>query len=218
MWKPCTSCTCTLCLSFIFHHELDQYLFLFYICLRPAKLKAQGSHSVAFSGLEFGLSGPGHHHQTLNAWLSDWHWKTGTQMNSFKCSITFTSRATHHMNNIEPQGRRCFPHPPSLILSSRHRQTTTAPDSSAKLFCEVIYTTNTQIWNVNILPLLEMPKATPNFREYVLLFICTFTLYVSDKASHCFVDTVCRGFGVIFAQYTFSCLTDTLEVETDSFS
>lgn len=166
--------------------------------------KAQGSHSVAFSGLEFGLSGPGHHYRTRNAWLFDGHWKTGTQMNSFKCSLKFTSRATHHVGNTEPWERRCFPHPPTIdiIILMTLANRAAAPDSSAKLFCEVIYTTNKQIWNVNILPLLEMPKASPNFREYGLLFICTFTLYVSDRASHCFVDnSLQRVWGYICPVY-----------------
>lgn len=64
--------------------------------------KAQGPQSVAFSGLECGLRGPGHH-QTQNAWPSDCHWKTGTQLNAIKCSIKLTSRA-HHMDDIGPWG------------------------------------------------------------------------------------------------------------------
>lgn len=103
--------------------------------------KAQGFQSVAFSGLEFGLRGPSHH-QTQNAWPSDCHWKTGTQLNAIKCSIKLTSRA-HHMDDIGPWGLS----PPTLIgiiILMTQANRTSAPDSTAEMFCEVVCTTNKQ--------------------------------------------------------------------------
>lgn len=55
-------------MPFVFHHEFDQNLVLFCICFSPeTKLKTL---TLAFSSLQFGLNGPGHH-QTNSDSLKD---------------------------------------------------------------------------------------------------------------------------------------------------
>ena len=64
------------------------------------KLKAL---TMAFSGLQFGLNGPGHP-RTLNTWWpSDSPWKTVTQLNSIKLALQWESR-THRMENVNTWG------------------------------------------------------------------------------------------------------------------